>query len=140
MRRCLLLSALALAGLGACSGHTAPPPATPAPVVRAAPTPPPDPSAALLGHWTYTASLGEEQYTGTLDISRDTAGWHAKVVDQVQGEALVKTVAVEGNVMTVELEAGAPVTVKLTPQADGTLAGKVAVAAEGEGTITAKRN
>ncbi len=139
MRRCLLLSALALAGVGACSAHTTPPPAAPAPVVKAAPTPPPDPSAGLVGHWTYSAALGGEQYTGTFDISRDAEGWHAKVVDQLQGEAVVKTVAVEGNALTIELMVGEQVTVKAATQPDGTLAGKVLVG-EGEGTITAKKS
>ncbi|HEX9106853.1 MAG TPA: hypothetical protein VF832_06490 [Longimicrobiales bacterium] len=124
----------------ACGGGAAtPPPATPAPAAAKVQAPPPDPSSGLLGHWTYTAGVQGETYTGTMDLTRDAQGWHAKVVDNSMGELPVESVAVDGTAITVVVHAGDnPSTVKATLQPDGTVAGKV-VAGDAEGTFTAKK-
>ena len=123
----------------ACASGSATPPAatpTPAPKVQA---PPPDPSAALLGHWAYTAGVQGETYTGTLDLTRDAEGWHAKVVDNAMGELPVASVAVAGTTVTVVVHAGdGTSTVKATLQPDGTVSGDV-LTDGGEGTFSAKK-
>ena len=125
---------------GACAGSSAtPPPATPTPAAARVQAPPPDPSAGLLGHWTYTAGVEGETYTGTMDLTRDAEGWHAKVVDNSMGELPVVSVAVDGTTLTVVVHAGDNgSTVKAALQPDGTVAGKV-LTEGGEGTFAAKK-
>ncbi len=138
MRLSSLLPAAVLAlAAGACAHAPAQPPQPPPPAeVKVAP----DPAAPLIGHWIFTAELAGEQYTGTIDIARDSVGWKARVVEQQMGEAPVSSVVVEGTQVTIQTTpAGNPATVKGALQPDGTLAGKVVVATE-EGTFTAKKS
>ncbi len=140
MRRCLLLAILALVGPAACASHASAP-ASPTPVATTAPTPPPpppDPAAAWLGHWVFTSEMGGEQYHGTLDVSRDSAGLHAKLVEALRGELPVTSVKVDSSGLTLTANAGDPVTVQCVLQPDGTIAGKVS-AGELQGTLSAKK-
>ena len=140
MRRCLLLATLALVGSAACAPHASAPPG-PTPAARSAPaqpTPRPDPGAAWVGHWVFTSQLGGEQYQGTLDLSRDSLGWHAKLVEALRGELPVTSVKVDESGLTLTANAGDPVTVQAVLQPDGVLAGKVFVG-ELEGTMSARK-
>ncbi len=126
--------------VAACGGGEAtPPPATPAPAAKVQ-APPPDPSAGLLGHWTYTAGVQGETYTGAMDLTRDAQGWHAKVVDNSMGELPVASVLVAGTTVTVVVHVGdGTSTVKATLQPDGTVSGNV-LTDGGEGTFSAKKS
>ena len=137
MRRCLLLATLALVGSAACAPHASAPPG-PTPAATSAPAPRPDPTAAWVGHWVFTSQLGGEQYHGTLDLSRDSLGWHAKLVETLRGELPVASVKVDESGLTLTANAGVPVTVQAVLQPDGVLAGKVFVG-ELEGTISARK-
>jgi len=125
---------------GACAGSSATQhPSAPTPAAAKVQAPPPDPSAGLLGHWTYTAGVEGETYTGTLDLTRDAEGWHAKVVDNSMGELPVSSVTVDGTNITVVVHAGDNgSTVKAALQPDGSVAGKV-LTEGGEGTFAAKK-
>ncbi len=139
MRCCLLLATLALAGLGACATHASAPPSDIATkAAPAQPTPPPDPTVGYLGHWTFTSQMGGESYSGTLDVSRDSAGWHAKLVEATRGEVPLTSVTVDAKGLKMIGNVGDPVTVEVVLQPDGVLAGKVLVG-EMEGTVTAKK-
>jgi hypothetical protein len=134
----LLLALTALA----CGGASAPP-ATPAPAPAKATATvrvtTPDPSAALLGHWSWTSQVAGENYAGTMDLSRDGAAWKGRVLENAMGEMAVTALAVEGSTVTVTVQAGdSPAIVKATLQPDGTMTGKVETSG-GEGTFSARK-
>lgn len=133
--RILLGSALAVLAIGmlACAGHS--------PGVATVSAPPRvDPDAVYVGTWAYDVSIGNRMYKGTLDLSRATTGWNAKLNDD-QGELFtVRSVAIAGDSVRIVVAGseGEPATVAATRQSDGTLAGKVTIR-EGEGTFLAKK-